>query len=59
MIYELYGAHVQVHELKFEFPFYGHTITSLAVTTGGMYTHTYTHTPVYIFIESGSQMIVG
>ena len=43
----------QIHDLKFQFPFYGHTIDSLAVTTGGsiynvqyiyfiyMYIHTY------------------
>ena len=28
----------QIYPLKFQFPFYGHTITAVAVTTGGMYT---------------------
>ena len=27
--------HVQVEELKFDFPFYGHVVNSVAITTAG------------------------
>ena len=31
------GFPLQAHDLQFDFPFYGHTINLVAVTTGGTY----------------------
>jgi hypothetical protein len=48
---ELSGLHrfYEVHDLGFEFPFYGHTLDSVAVTTGGfIYTGDLLHDQVHI-----------
>lgn len=43
---------LQVHELNFPFPFYGHILRRVAVTTGGTYIHCihmYTYLHVYTY----------
>ena len=48
---------LQVHDLGFEFPFYGHTLDSVAVTTGGTFTYMYMYMYTYMYIQCMCRLI--